>query len=125
VKKTIEKAGEPEVEEFELGGVTCTRWFDADGRLHVSGPEEVQTQIDEYIEEFARLSAEGKPVVFADTMEPLDVASLPLKHQAMLEVIADESDKAHDAGVENPILTITAKKVNAKLKELRRKNRKG
>jgi hypothetical protein len=124
MKKTNEKVREPKVEEFELGGVTCSRWIDADGRLHVSGPEEVPKQIDEYVEEFARLSAKGKPVVFADTLKPLDVASLPLKHQAMLGVLADESDKAHDAGVENPILTITAEKVKAKLKELRRKNRK-
>jgi hypothetical protein len=121
MKKTIKKVGEPEVVEFELDGETCSRWFDGGGCLHVSGPEEVQKQIDEYIEEFERLSADGKPVVFADTLKPLDVASLPLEHQAMLEVLADESDKAHDAGVENPILTITAEKVKAKLKTLRRK----
>lgn len=122
MKKTIENIGEPEVTEFELDGVTCTRWFDADGCLHVSGPKELQKQIDEYIEEFERLSADGKPVVFADTLKPLDVASLPLKHRAMLEVLADESDKVLDAGVENPILTVTAEKLNAKLKELRRRN---
>jgi hypothetical protein len=124
MKKTNKKVGEPEVEEFELGGVTCSRWFDADGRLHVSGPEEVQKQIDEYIEEFARLSAEGKPVLFEDTIKPFDIESLPLKHQAMLEVIAEESEKALNSGVEDPIVTVTPKQVKAKLKELRRQNRK-
>ena len=124
MKKTIENIGEPEVTEFELDGVTCSRWFDADGCLHVSGPKEVQKQIDEYLEEFARLSADGKPVVFADTMKPLDVASLPLEHRAMLEVLADESEKALDTGVENPIVTVTAKKLGEKLKELRRRGRK-
>jgi hypothetical protein len=124
MKKTNKKVSEPEVKEFQLGGVSCLRWFDADGRLHVSGPKEVQTQIDEYIEEFARLSAGGKPVVFEDTLKPLDVASLPLEHRAMLEVIAEESEKALNSGVEDPIVTVTPKQVKAKLKELRRKNRK-
>ena len=32
--KPIKKVGKPEVEGFELNGVTCTRWLDADGRLH-------------------------------------------------------------------------------------------
>jgi hypothetical protein len=114
---------DPKVVEFDLGGVTCTRWFDADGCLHVSGPKEVQKQIDDYLKEFARLSADGKPVVFMDTIKPLDVG-LPLEHQAILEVLADESEKALSNGVEDPIVTVTAKQVKAKLDELRGRNRK-
>jgi hypothetical protein len=124
MEKTTEKVGEPEVEEFELGGVTCSRWFDAEGRLHVSGPAEVQKQIDEYIEEFARLSAGGKPVLLEDTIKPLDIESLPIKQRAILEVLAEEADKALDAGIEEPEITITADQVKAKVKQLRLMNRK-
>jgi hypothetical protein len=65
-----------------------------------------------------------RPVVDIDTMEPLDMESLPLEQQAIALVLADEAEKAEQAGIEEPTVDLTRAKVKAKLKELKKQKRK-
>jgi hypothetical protein len=69
-------------------------------------------------------SKNERPVLDPDTMEPLDMESLPLEQQAIALVLADEVDKAEKAGVEEPTIDLTRAKVKAKLKELKKQKRK-
>jgi hypothetical protein len=65
-------------------------------------------------------SENERPVVDLDTVEPLDIESLPLKQQAIALVLAEETEKAEKAGIEEPIIDLTRAKVKAKLKELKK-----
>jgi hypothetical protein len=91
--------------------------------LHVSGPRKVQRQLEEYVANLERLIADGKAVVFEDTIKPLDIESLPLKDQAMYGVLGDAIDKAEESGVENPLITVSRDQWMARLKELKKLRR--
>jgi hypothetical protein len=58
------------------------------------------------------------PVVIPETMKPLNFAALPLRAQAGFALLAELSEKAHDAGVENPEHEITKEMIDAKMKQL-------
>jgi hypothetical protein len=60
------------------------------------------------------------PVLVPGTMKPIDIESLPLEEQAIAQVLADEVEKAENAGIENPTINLTRAKVKAKLKKLKK-----
>jgi hypothetical protein len=100
--------------------MTCFRWFDADGDLVVSGPEEAQPRLEELLEWFARQQEEGHAVLLPGNYKPIDVDSLPIKQQAMLELLQEESDKVQDAEPQDRCYTITAEMFAAKVQEKKR-----
>jgi hypothetical protein len=112
-----------EVVEFELDGMKCSRWFDADGDLVVSGPEEAQPRLEELLEWFARQQEEGNAFVLPGDCKPMDVDSLPIEQQALLELLAEESDKVQDADPEDRSYTITAEMLATKVQEKQRRNK--
>jgi hypothetical protein len=69
-------------------------------------------------------SKDGTPVVVADTMKPMDIESMSLEEQAILQALADEVEKAEKSGIENPTISLTRAKVKAKLKKLKENIRK-
>jgi hypothetical protein len=64
-----------------------------------------------------------RPVLVPDSIKPMDMEGLPLKQQAIAQVLADEVDKAEKAGIEEPTIDLTPAKVKTKLKELKRQKR--
>jgi hypothetical protein len=117
MSKTTGKPVETQVVEFELDGVTCTRWIDSDNMLHVSGPEGMEKQLADYAQEFARLSTRKGPVLFKDSIKPFDVESVPIKYRAIPDVLADEAEKALNGDIRESKITITAGQVKAKIKQ--------
>ncbi len=111
-----------EVVEFELDGMKCLRWFDEDGDLVVSGPEEAQPRLEELLEWFARQQEEGHAFVLPGDYKPIDVDSLPIEQQALLELLGEESDKVQDADPEDRSYAITAEMVAARVQEKKRRN---
>jgi hypothetical protein len=67
-------------------------------------------------------SEDAKPSVVPGSMKPIDIESLPLKHQAILRVLARESEKAEERGEAD--YTIAREQVDAELKNLRKEKRK-
>jgi len=67
--------------------------------------------------------AGGKPVLIPGSMKPIDVKTLPLKQQAILSLLAEEFEKAENAGVEDPEVTITRDMLKARLKTLKEEKR--
>jgi hypothetical protein len=112
-----------EIVEFELDGMTCYRWFDADGDLVVSGPKEAQPRIEELLEWFARQQEEGNAFLLPGDYKPIDVDSLSIEQQAMLELLLEESDKVQDADPQDRSYTITAEMFAAKVQEKKRQRR--
>jgi hypothetical protein len=68
--------------------------------------------------------AGGKPVLVPGSMKPIDINKLPLQQRALLGLLADEFEKAENAGVENPKITLTRDMLNAKVKTLKEEKRK-
>jgi hypothetical protein len=66
-------------------------------------------------------SEDAKPSVVPGSMKPIDIESLPLKHQAILRVLARESEKAEERGeIDGAEYSITREQVDAELKKLRK-----
>jgi hypothetical protein len=118
----MSQATENEVVEFELDGMTCFHWFDANGDLVVSGPKEAQPRIEEFLEWSARQREEGHAVLLPGNYKPIDIDSLPIEQQAMLELLQEESDKVQDAEPQDRCYTITAEMLAAKVQEKQRRN---
>jgi hypothetical protein len=58
-------------------------------------------------------------------MKPIDVESLTLEQQALLRVLASESEKAEESGeIDGAEITITREQVDAEVKKLRKEKRK-
>jgi hypothetical protein len=79
VKKTL----------LKIDGEHGTEWCTADVMIHVTG------------------SQDGVPFVVPGTLKPVDLESLPVKAQAKLAVLGEQAEKANDAEIENPTLTMT------------------
>jgi hypothetical protein len=73
------------------------------------------------IQQKVRSKQKVKPEIFVPLSKPVDMESVPIKYRALLEVCIEESEKARNSGLENPPFAITRAKVNAKIRELRRK----
>lgn len=116
---TTEKPGQTNAVEFELDGVTCTRWIDSDGLLHVSGPEGMEKRLADYGLELARLCSKRGPVVSQDPIKPFDVESVPIQYRAILYVLEDQADKAAKGEIEGPTIPITVEQIKAKIKQMR------
>jgi hypothetical protein len=70
-------------------------------------------------------SEDAGPSIVPGSMKPIDIESLPLKHQAILRVLARESEKAEERGeIDRAEYTITREQVDAELKKLRKEKRK-
>jgi len=112
-----------EVVEFELDGMKCLRWFDADGDLVVSGPDEAQPRLEKLLKWFYRHRDDDRPMLLPGDYKPIDIDSLPIEQQALLELLGEESDKVQDADPEERSYTITAEIVAAKVQEKKRRNK--
>jgi hypothetical protein len=69
--------------------------------------------------------SEGEqPYVIPGSMKPIDIECLPLEQQAILQVIAKESQKAEERGeIDGAEYTITREQVDAELEKLRKEKR--
>ena len=63
------------------------------------------------------------PELVPGTMKPVDVESLSPKQRAVLELLTEKSERAHEAGIDSPTHTITPSEVKAKLQELKNRKR--
>jgi hypothetical protein len=70
-------------------------------------------------------SEDKQPYIIPGSMKPIDIESLPLEQQAILRVLARESEKAGKGGeADNAEFTITPEQFDAEVKKLRNEKRK-
>jgi hypothetical protein len=80
------------VMEFELSGMTCFRWFAPDGTLVVSGPEEADNAIQEYLIKYGPQCKSDKFNAFVSEIPPFGEENLIRKKHAMLEIFVEHED---------------------------------
>jgi hypothetical protein len=80
--------------KVELGGETCIRWLDANGDTRISGPKEVQSEMDQFVRANDFLKTISEVIgINVNTVDP-DVLDgiLRCHHQELAELVPDGSD---------------------------------
>jgi hypothetical protein len=80
--------------EIEIGGETCIQWLDANGNTRISGPKEVQPEMDgmvrahDFLQNISEMIGMNVNTVHPDVLDDI----LRCHHQELAELVADGSD---------------------------------
>jgi hypothetical protein len=106
------------VVDFELAGKTCSRWFDAEGVVHASGPPKAERAIKAYVQAVARFLPNRAYAEYLRNVRPWGPENDEIKLHAVLELNGDSFSKKGTIG-----LKIVPDQVTAKVEELKKGTR--
>jgi hypothetical protein len=82
-----------DVTEFELGGMTCYRWFNPEGTLCVDGPPEAIGLLRQYVGKYRPICEHSSFISWVAAIPPFGPRDLARKKRAMLTILVEHENE--------------------------------